>query len=142
MPVSVTQANYRGFALIDLGRDVGQGAIRLSFQRQGAEPRHLGREGWQPETTWHAADRVTSNASSTIVRVGPAVVDRIDEHVPVEIVVEGEGSLGIVDWPQLAKSRRGLGELRAGSTAKAAARAEPRRPLLLRRAASQKEPAS
>jgi hypothetical protein len=142
MPVSVTQANYRGFALIDLGRDVGQGAIRLSFQRQGADPRHLGREGWQPEIAWHAADRVTSNAPNTIVRVGPAVVDRIDEHVPIEIVVEGEGSLGIVDWPQLAKSRRGLAELRAGSTPKVAARVEPPRPSLLGRAALQTEPAS
>jgi len=126
MPLRVTQANYRGFALIDLGRTVEPGPIRLSFQRQDADPRHLGMRGWQAQIAWHATDRLASNGSNTVVRVGPAVVDRIDELVAVEIAIEGEGSLGTVDWPQLTKSRKWFEELRPAPTPKLAILGAPR----------------
>jgi WD40 repeat protein len=139
MPLRVTQANYRGFALIDLGRTLAQDPIRLSFQRQDAEPRHLGMKGWQAQIAWHATDRLASNGSSTVVRVGPAVVDRIDEFAPVEIVIEGEGSLGTVDWPQLTKSRKWFADLCAAPAPNLAAGETPQAgrstegPVILRR---------
>jgi hypothetical protein len=125
MPLRVTQANYRGFALIDLGRMLAQDPIRLSFQRHDAEPRHLGMNGWQAQIAWHATDRLASNGSSTVVRVGPAVVDRIDEFVPVEIVIEGEGSLGTIDWPALTKSRKWFADLCAAPAPNLAAGETP-----------------
>lgn len=93
-----------GFALIDLGQVIEADPIRLAFRRQDAEPRDLGPEGWQAEPAWHDAQRLDAGASTTAVRVGPAVVDWIDELVPVEIAVEGIGPLGMVAWPQLTRS--------------------------------------
>ncbi len=115
------EAEAGGFALIDLGRAIEADPIRLSFRRQDAEPRDLGTEGWQPDAAWFAAERVRAGPT-TVVRVGPAVVDWIDELVPVDIAVEGMGSLGTVMWPHLTRSPRQLTDKRIGAAAPRAAR--------------------
>jgi len=125
------EAEAGGFALIDLGLTIEADPIRLSFRRQGAEPRDLGAEGWQPETAWHDAERMSGSGRGTVVRVGPAVVDWIDELVPVEIAIEGMGLLGTVVWPHLTRSPGQLTDTRIGAAAPRVARAPatpPQRP--------------
>src|ERR1043166_3251699 len=106
-----------GYAFIDLGRPLAVESVRLSFRRQDSEPRFLGLEGWQPEAAWLPADLVPGRGPNAVVRVGPTVVDWIDELVPVEISAEGVGSLGVVVWPHLTRSPRRLTELRLGARA-------------------------
>ena len=117
-----------GYAFIDLGRTLSLDAVRLSFRRQDSEPRFLGQEGWQPEAAWIAAEPVPARGPSTVLRVGPTVVDYIDELVPVEISADGVGSLGTVVWPHLTRSPRRLTELRLGGRSPHAAPAPPARP--------------
>jgi hypothetical protein len=111
-----------GYAFIDLGRPIAVDSVRLSFRRQDSEPRFLGLEGWQPEAAWLPADLVPGRGPNAVVRVGPTVVDWIDELVPVEISAEGVGSLGVAVWPHLTRSPRRLTELRIGARTP---RAEP-----------------
>jgi hypothetical protein len=106
-----------GYAFIDLGRPIAVESVRLAFRRQDSEPRFLGQEGWQPESAWLPAELVPGRGPNTTVRVGPTVVDWIDELVPVEITAEGIGSLGVVVWPHLTRSPRRLTELRLGARA-------------------------
>jgi hypothetical protein len=114
MPITVRedQTEAGGFALVDLGQTVDADPIRLSFRRQDAEPRDLGAEGWQPEAAWHTAEPIGGGGPTTVVRIGPTIVDWIDELVPVEIAVEGVGLLGTVVWPQLTRSPRPLTDTR------------------------------
>jgi hypothetical protein len=106
-----------GYAFIDLGRPLAVESVRLSFRRQDSEPRFLGLEGWQPEAAWVPAELVPERGPNAVVRVGPTVVDWIDELVPVEVSAEGVGSLGVVVWPHLTRSPRRLTELRLGARA-------------------------
>ena len=39
-----------------------------------------------------------------MIRVGPEIVDRLEELVRIEIVAEGEMPLGIVSWPAITPS--------------------------------------
>lgn len=133
MPISIREdeGETGGFALIDLGQVIQGDPIRLSFRRQDAAPRDLGPEGWQAEPSWHDAQRVDASASTTVVRVGPAVVDWIDELVPVEIAVDGLGPLGTVAWPQVTRSPLRLAGTRIKGAAPPAVRAPaplPQRP--------------
>ncbi|WP_342110912.1 hypothetical protein [Methylobacterium sp. SI9] len=91
-----------GFARIDLGRRVPT-PVRLSFQRVEDEPRHLGKEGWQPEIAWLEVHEVETNGETSIARVGPMVVSRIGEFERIEIVADGIGELGTVSWPEMAR---------------------------------------
>src|SRR6266478_3902488 len=109
-----------GFAFIDLGRKLARDPLKLSLRRLDADPRHLGRDGWQGEIAWLAPDKIDQSGPTTVVRVGPAVVDRIDELVPIEISAEGEPPLGKVSWPQLTRSPGGLADLRLKATAQPA----------------------
>jgi hypothetical protein len=107
--VSEDDSRHGGFALIDLGRKIPRSSIMLSFRRLNAEPRYLGQDGWQPELCWLEPDHVDQSGPSTIVRVGPRVVDQILELDPIEITIRGEhNALGIVHWPALTPSPRGL----------------------------------
>ncbi|ACK82816.1 hypothetical protein [Methylorubrum extorquens] len=91
-----------GYARIDLGRRVPT-PVRLSFQRVEDEPRHLGKEGWQPEIAWLEVHEVETNGETSIARVGPIVVSRISEFERIEIVADGIGELGTVSWPEMAR---------------------------------------
>ncbi|TXM64414.1 hypothetical protein [Methylobacterium sp. WL120] len=91
-----------GYARIDLGRRVPT-PVRLSFQRVEEEPRHLGKEGWQPEIAWLELHDVETNSETSIARVGPMVVSRIGEFERIEIFVDSVGELGIVSWPEMAR---------------------------------------
>lgn len=114
-----------GYAFIDLARPIAVEPVRLSFRRQDSEPRFLGLDGWQPEAAWLPADLVAGRGPNAVVRVGPTVVDWIDELVPVEISAEGVGSLGVVVWPHLTRSPRRLTELRIGARAPRSEQAPP-----------------
>jgi hypothetical protein len=110
--VSEDDTTYGGFAFIDLGRKTSHSSILLSFRRLNAEPRHLGEEGWQPEVCWIRPDRVDQSGHSTVVRVGPAVVDQISELDPIEITVRGDhDALPIVHWPALTPSAAPLAQV-------------------------------
>jgi hypothetical protein len=63
----------------------------ISFRRVDRKPRYLGPKGWHREVCWWEAERTGESDLSTIVRVGPAVVDRIAELDPIEIAVRGDG---------------------------------------------------
>jgi hypothetical protein len=107
--VSEDDSTNGGFALIDLGRKISRISIMLSFRRLNAEPRHLGQDGWQPEVCWLEPDHIDQSGPSTIIRIGPGVVDQISELDPIEITIRGEhDALPIVHWPALTPSPRGL----------------------------------
>src|SRR5262249_6290948 len=84
--VSVTEdgSTAGGFALIDLGRKILCNPVMLSFRRVDRKPRYLGPNGWHREVCWWEAERIGESDLSTIVRVGPAVVDRISELEPID----------------------------------------------------------
>src|SRR6266511_3587765 len=112
--VSITEdgSTHGGFAIIDLGRKISRSSIMLSFRRVDGKPRYLGSKGWHREVCWWEAERVDGSDLSTVVRVGPAVVDRISELDPIEIAVRGErDSFPIVYWPALTPSPAGLGQV-------------------------------
>ncbi|MDO9428513.1 MAG: hypothetical protein Q7T93_16975 [Methylobacterium sp.] len=100
-----------GHAFIDLGRRAT--APLLSFRRQDAEPRHLGTDGWQPEVAWLAPLSMVERDGRTVARFGPAVVDRIEELVPIEIVAQDGTSFGVVSWPFITPAPAGHGLLAA-----------------------------
>ncbi len=114
------QTRAGGFAFIDLGRKLVRDPLKLSFRRLDTDPRHLGRDGWQSEIAWLEPDEVDQSGATTVVRVGPAIVDRIDELVPIEIFAQGEPSLGKVTWPQLTRSPGGFADLRIKAMTKPA----------------------
>jgi len=101
-----------GYALIDVGRKVANDRVRVSFRRLDADHRYLGHEDWQVERTWLTLDRIDNQGATTILRVGPSVVDKIPAVVPVEIALEDGGVLGTITWPTLTKSGRGLSGVR------------------------------
>jgi len=100
-----------GYAFIDLGRRAT--APLLSFRRQDAEPRHLGTDGWQPEIAWLEPMSMVERDGRTVARFGPAVVDRIEELVPIEIVAQDGTSFGVVSWPFITPAPAGRGLLAA-----------------------------
>ena len=103
-----------GHAFIDLGRRAT--APLLSFRRQDAEPKHLGSDGWQPEVAWLAPLSMSERNGRTVARFGPAVVDRIEELVPIEIVGQDGTSFGVVAWPFITPAPAGYGILAADPT--------------------------
>jgi hypothetical protein len=107
--VSEDESAHGGFALIDLGRKVSRSSITLSFRRLNAEPRHLGQDGWQPEVCWLEPDRIDQSGTTTIIRIGPGVVNQISELDPIEISIRGErDAFPIVHWPALTPSPTGV----------------------------------
>ncbi|MBB6309772.1 tetratricopeptide repeat protein [Xanthobacter tagetidis] len=90
-----------GHAVIDLGRPI-VGGVRLAFRRLDAEPRDLGAEGWQSGVHWFETQAVSAGGSW--VRVGPEVVNRIAELVPVEIRSADDGVIGTIAWPSILHS--------------------------------------
>lgn len=93
-----------GYAFIDLGRHSDRPFEKISIRRLDAEPRHLGVEDWQPEVAWLEPRSIERRALSTVIRIGPEIVDRIEELVQIEIVAEGDHSLGVVTWPAITPS--------------------------------------
>jgi hypothetical protein len=93
-----------GYAFINLGQQPDRPFKKISIRRLDAEPRHLGVEDWQPEVAWLEPRSIQRQANSTVIRIGPEVVDRIEELVRVEIVAEGEHPLGVVTWPAITPS--------------------------------------
>src|SRR5258707_12252140 len=83
------QTRAGGFAFIDLGRKLVRDPLKLSFRRLDTDPRHLGRDGWQSEIAWLEPDEVDQSGGTTVVRVGPAIVDRSGELGPREVVAQG-----------------------------------------------------
>lgn len=122
MALSVREddASGPGFALIDLGRPAGETPVRLSFRRSDGITRDLGPDGWQSGQAWLDAEPLTPGGS--IVRVGPAVVNHIDELVRVEVTLAGVGPVGTVAWPSIPhmaglSGRRLVAEKRPAETA-------------------------
>jgi hypothetical protein len=111
MPITVTEDDSErgGYALVDLGALAASPLPRLSIRRQDAEPRQLGLDGWQPDVAWLTPLSAESVGGRTVVRFGPAVVDRIPDEIGVEIVEEGGQSFGIVRWPYITPAPNGLG---------------------------------
>lgn len=105
-------AEAGGYAFLDLDRKISRDAIRVAFRRLDIDPRYLGVDGWQAEIVWLNPDGIDNNGVKTVLRIGPAVVDSIPEFVPVEISIEGVGVISTVNWPSLAKSGRGLSDVR------------------------------
>lgn len=93
-----------GYAFVDLGQKVLQTSLRIMFHRTDGDRRSLGLDGWQAEGAWITPLLIDNDGETTVVRIGPNVVDRIDEYVPIEIVLEGRGVLGEILWPSLTRS--------------------------------------
>ncbi len=121
MSIRVTEdeSQIGGYALIELGSSITP--THLSYRRQDAEPRHLGLDGWQPEIAWLAPLATKRVEGKTVLQVGPEIVDQIEELVPVEIVANGEISLGLVSWPALTPFPSS-GEIRLHGIARSADR--------------------
>ena len=81
-----------GYAFLDLGKKFDRSEPRLSIRRLNAEPRHLGLEGWQFEPAWLEPEASINNGGATVLRLGPQIIDQIEELVRIEISVEGEGT--------------------------------------------------
>jgi F-type H+-transporting ATPase subunit c len=103
MPLTITEEEIAGFATLDLGREISGDSLRLSFRRRDLEPRHLGSGGWQAEAAWLEIHDIVQRAPTTVARIGPEVVSRIDELEQIEIVCDEVGSLGVVWWPAMAR---------------------------------------
>jgi len=97
-----------GYAFVDLGRRVSRDPLKLSIRRLDVEPRHLGLEAWQPEIAWIEPVSIDNAGATTVVRVGPVIVDKIEEFVPVEIYVQQEGRIGQITWPFVTPSPQSL----------------------------------
>jgi hypothetical protein len=106
--LTITEEETAGYAMIDLGREIAGENLRLSFRRRNLEPRHLGSGGWQAEAAWLEIRDIVQKIPTTVARLGPSVVSRIDELEQIEIVCEGVGSLGVVWWPAMARPPIGL----------------------------------
>lgn len=75
--------------------------LRLGFRRFGYEDGHLGPRGWQgPECLLSPLSVEAGNGALTI-RLGPAIVDHIDPHTPVEIVIPAIAARATVHWPEI-----------------------------------------
>ena len=97
-----------GYAFLDLGRKLDRSEPRISIRRLNAEPRHLGLEGWQFEPAWLEPEASTDNGGATVLRLGPQIIDQIEELVRVEISVDGEGTIGQVTWPDITPSPKSI----------------------------------
>ena len=97
-----------GYAFLDLGRKFDRSEPRLSIRRLNAEPRHLGLEGWQFEPAWLEPEASINNGGTTVLRLGPQIIDQIEELVRIEISVEGEGTIGQVTWPDITPSPQSI----------------------------------
>ncbi len=107
MPIVVSEdeTEIGGYAFIDLGKTAKANPPKFAIRRLNAEPRHLGLDGnWQSEIAWHAPESHELRAASSVLRVGPLVVDAIEELVPIEILIQDESSYGKVDWPYITPS--------------------------------------
>ena len=97
-----------GYAFLDLGKKFDRSEPRLSIRRLNAEPRHLGLEGWQFEPAWLEPEASINNGGATVLRLGPQIIDQIEELVRIEISVEGEGTIGQVTWPDVTPSPQSI----------------------------------
>ncbi len=113
--VTEDEAARGGFAFLDLGRKIARAPLKLSIRRLDVEPRHLGLESWQPEIAWIDPESVDNAGATTIVRIGPVIIDKIEEFVPVEIFVQGDGRIGQMAWPFVTPSPQSLTGIRIQS---------------------------
>jgi hypothetical protein len=117
-----------GFAFADLGRRIEAAPIALSIRRRLVEPRQLGTEGWQTDVVWLAPESVDHSSGSTVLRLGPSIVDWIEELVDVEISIRGEGVVGSLSWPSITPSARSLTGVRLGPAPRAIPETEAESP--------------
>lgn len=124
-----------GFAFLHLGYMLSHAQARLSIRRLNAEPRHLGLDGWQFEPAWLSPESCHESAGETVLRLGPQIVDHIEELVRVEIGIEGKGVIGQVNWPDITPSAQSITDINLYANPNgrkplelAEAAAEPERP--------------
>lgn len=110
--VTEDEAARGGFAFLDLGRKITRAPLKLSIRRLDVEPRHLGLESWQPEIAWIDPESIDNAGSTTVVHIGPVIIDKIEEFVPIEIFVQGDGRIGQLAWPFVTPSPQSLTGIR------------------------------
>ncbi|WP_204321959.1 hypothetical protein, partial [Streptococcus pneumoniae] len=58
---------------------------------------------------------IDNTGATTVVRIGPVIIDKIEEFVPVEIFVQGDGRIGQMTWPFVTPSPQSLTGIRIQS---------------------------
>jgi len=92
-----------GYAFIDLGRRIGTDT-RFAMRRLEGEPPHLGPLGWQHEPAWLQPKQVDQAGASTVLRVGPEIVDHVAEFIHVELKTADGAVSSIVNWPAITRT--------------------------------------
>ncbi len=77
---------------------------RFRLRRLDAEPEHLGTQGWQNSPALLTPDRVVDENGTTVLQVGPAVVDRIAADAPIALELPAAGLSLRSYWPDIAPS--------------------------------------
>jgi hypothetical protein len=77
---------------------------RFRLRRLDAEPEHLGPHGWQNSPALLEPDAVVDENGTTVLQVGPAVVDRMAADAPIALEVPAAGLSLRSYWPDIAPS--------------------------------------
>ncbi len=77
---------------------------RFRLRRRGAEAEHLGPQGWQNSPVLLEPDAVEPEAGGVVLKVGPAVVDRMAADAPIELELPALGLTLRSYWPDIAPS--------------------------------------
>jgi outer membrane biosynthesis protein TonB len=99
----------------DTGAPPGHARLRLEgigqladpkfrLRRLDAEPEHLGPQGWQNSPALLAPDALEDEAGAVVLKVGPAVVDRMAADAPIELELPALGLTVRSYWPDIAPS--------------------------------------
>lgn len=74
------------------------------LRRLDAEPEHLGPHGWQNSPALLEPDAVVDEGGTTVLQVGPAVVDRVAADAPIEVDLPAADLSLRSYWPDIAPS--------------------------------------
>lgn len=103
--------------------------LRLGIRRFGFDDDHLGPRGWQGPECLLSPLAVEAGNGALVVRLGPAIVDHIDPHTPVEIAIPALDTRATVHWPEIAPATdSGASGMRVGVALRNPPPSPPARP--------------
>ena len=101
---------------------------RFRLRRLDAEPQHLGPQDWQNSPALLEPDAALDEVGAVVLKVGPAVVDRMAADAPIELELPALGLTLRHYWPDIAPSPGAADLTLVRSTRSAGPAAAPARP--------------
>ena len=95
-----------GYALIHVSAPMAEGDRDLAFERPGSDKPYLGPNGWQTQAVTLQADAVLAGPTQTTLKIGPDIVDQIDEDWRILIRLPGIDFESTLFWPAITRSGR------------------------------------